>query len=151
MKNFKVVIFIFAILCFSEIVFSQETKTTKCVVPKGLGGKYKLLSEAFPIGNSNEVLLEVIIKPKHFNKADLIELTKRIKTEYCNINEISLSMFDSKKVALGWHYDFVTSKGSIDRRRGIYFLNRKTNEEVIEFSTKFGNPISEVKLNLSEK
>ena len=144
MLKIKFVICLGIILFFSGLVFSQSENKVKCKTSKSIGGKYILFSETYLVENPNRVLLEIIIKPKNFNKEYMTKLANRIKLQYCNINTISVEIFDSKKSLLGWHYDFVTTGGKIDRRRGIYFLDKKTGEESLEFSTKSGNPINEI-------
>jgi hypothetical protein len=139
------------ILLTSLSSFAQEKEVNKCSVPKSNGGKYKIASESRLVGKSGEIILEIVIKPKNFTKEYMTEAAKRIRAEYCNDDVLYVSIFDSEKAIRGWHLDWMESKGKIDRRRGVYLLNKRTEEEIIEFSTQPGNPINEVKLTLQIK
>lgn len=133
----------------SLLSFAQEQNIKKCKVPKSTGGKYTLSSESRPIGRSDEVIVDVIVKPGHFNTSFMNEFGKRIKATYCHENVILLSIFDSKTDIVGWNYDWVLSQGKDDRRRGTYLFDRKAAKDAVEFSTKKGNPINEVRIDFT--
>ena len=149
MEKFKVTFLFSSILFVCSVSFAQQQEIEKCPVSKETSGKYKLFTASRPLETYKQVLLQIIVKPKNFTKEYMTEIAKRIKTEYCKEEIVMLNIFDSKKSLLGWHYDYVVTGGKTDRRRGTYLLNRKTGEEAIEFSTKSGNPINEIRIELS--
>ena len=146
--RFRITALISLVLLTTFVCAAQNEKIQKCSVPKGVGGKYKLIFEARPLGEPKTVLVDVVIKPKNFTKQYMTEFAERVKAEYCNEDWVGIAIFDSKKAQLGWHYDFVISGGKVERRRGTYLLERKIGREGIEFSTKPGNPINEVRIEL---
>lgn len=146
----RIVVLASLILCVSFVSSAQDQKIKKCSVPKEMKGKYKLALEARPLGESKKIILDVVIKPKNFTKEYMTEFVNRIRAEYCNEDIISLAIFDNKKSVQNWYRNFATSGKKIDEKRGTYLLNRKTGEEGIEYSTKAGNPINEVRIELSK-
>lgn len=147
-KNYFIICGLLLVSFFS--VFGQKTEVKKCSVPKGIDGKYKLISEVYTYGEAKHLLIEVAIKPKNFNRKYMIEFVKRIRAIYCNENSIYLSIFDNKKDQLGAVHDLFMSNGKVDRRRGSYSFEKKTNEEILEFSLKKGNPRNEVKIDFNQ-
>ena len=124
-------------------------KIEKCTVKHLPGGKYRVFSEFHVIGKTDELLLDVILKPKDFTKEFMRDFADRVKKTYCNENVISVQIFDDKKAAIGADYDFVVSHGEIDRRRGTYYLNRTNGKDAVEFSRKRGSPVNEVRIDFS--
>lgn len=135
-------------VCFS--VVGQKQKIETCSAKNLKGGEYKLISVIYPVNTPHKVVLDIWIKPKNFTKEYMTKLATRLRATYCNEDYISVSIFDNKKDQLGSGHDFIISGGKINRSRGYYWLNKKTGEEGISFSTKPGNPIDEVKIIFSE-
>ena len=149
MQMFRIAALFGVTLFLCSISFAQQ-KIEKCLLPTGVGGKYKLFVASRPLETNKEILLQVIVKPKNFTKDYMTKFAERVKSEYCNEEIIAVNIFDSKKSLLGWHYDYVVTGGKVDRRRGTYLLDKRKSEEAIEFSAKPGNPINEVRIELSE-
>ena len=145
---------IMALVCFVLFVsissFAQQQKVEKCFVPRNVRAKYQLVVEARPIGEAKTIILDVVVKPKNFTKEYMTKFANRIKTEYCSDDVITLQIFDNEASVRKWYGDFREGVKTADgERRGMYYLNRKTGEETIEYSTKLGNPINEVRIELS--
>jgi hypothetical protein len=124
-------------------------RVQKCDV-SAAAGRYKVIFATRPNSVGSEVLLDVVISPKNFNRSFMNDFVRRIRATFCKEDTISISLFDSEKAAKGWHYIYMISKGQTDSRRGTYMFNRRSGKEALEFSTKPGNPIDEVKMELSE-
>lgn len=139
----------FLILSFSLVSIAQETEIQKCAVPKNIDGKYKLAAEVRPLGEPKRLHVYVVVKPKNFTKEFMTELAKRLKSVYCNEDAIYVTIFDSKEKITGWFHDYVLSGRKVDKRRGTYLIDRNESKETIEFSTKSGNPIDEVRIDFT--
>lgn len=136
-------------MSFSSANFGQEQKIQKCPVPEGIGGKYKIIFETRTLGEPKRIILDVVVNSKNYTKEYLTEFAKRIKAEYCNENYLSVNIFDNKKAIRIWYENFIVSEKRSEERRGTYLLDKQTDYEVVEFSTRPGNPINEVRIELS--
>jgi len=143
-KSMRYWLFLLLFLCFCNLCVAQGKK---CSVPKGIGGKYKLVSESYASSIPREVHLEVVIKPENFTKEYLTKFRKRIKAKYCNPDYIFAVIFDNEEAAVK-HYDSITAK--MDSWRANYIFDRPLGEDNITFSTKPGNSNKEIVIDFNE-
>lgn len=146
----KRLIIVFFLSIYLSFYSSAQVVNESCKY-KGNEGKYKLLWQARTIRGENTLLLHILIKPKNVNRDFLILLAKRIRSEYCNEKNVYVVIFDDRKLASDFHRtDYFLSKDKIIER-GHYKLDRENGVELLEFSTKRGNPTTEIKVDLSDK
>lgn len=148
MKRTNLLLILFLGILCANLSFAQSKD--KCKVSNSLKGKFKVVFEARPVGNPDELILDVVIKPKNHNTEFLRDFVIRMDRTYCNVQVLWVSIFESKKDAPGWHYDYVTSGRKIDRRRGTFILDRTCGKENLEYATARGRPIDEVKIDNSK-
>lgn len=137
-------LFLLLFLCFCNLCIAQDTK---CSVPQGTGGKYKLLSEDYASSIPREVVLEVVIKPENFTKEYLTEFRKRIKAKYCDPDYIVVSIYDNEGAAVRV-YDSITAQ--LDSKRASYIFDRPMGTDIIKFSTKPGNSNQEIVIDFNK-
>jgi hypothetical protein len=95
--------------------------------------------------------LFIVIKPSDINKKSMVQLAKRLKAEFCLYERAQFVIFDNKKYAdVTSMNDYIQSKGKTILMRGYYSFNRITGEDLLEFSTKRGNPTTENQIDLSK-
>ena len=129
--------------------FAQATKPQKCksVVR---GGKYKWARILPPSDTTDLFFGFVLVNSKKINRDFMIELAKRLKEEYCHAEKFQVVIFDDRKYANTYSLsDYASSNGKIILVRGFYAFDRKTGKDLLEFSTKLGNPTTEVQIDLS--
>lgn len=147
MKRNLVIIYI---ICTCFLVQSKAQSVNDNCKYNVDGGEYKLLWKSRTIRGENRLLLHILVKPKNVKRDYLIQLTKRVKSEYCNERKILVVIFDDRKMAEKFHRtDYFLSKNKIIER-GYYQIDKEKGEELLEFSTKRGNPTTDVKIDLSE-
>lgn len=114
--------------------------------------KYKLALVSKTLEDEPTLILQISVKPKHFNKTDLLLLAKRLKEEYCKVTKLNVALFDSYKEAKGVAliHAWVTKSGKTGALRGFYDLNRITHKESIMFATKRNSQLDEVVIDLSK-
>jgi hypothetical protein len=130
---------------------AQKGETRKCETTVK-GGKYKVNSSS-PSSGKRGLMLSIVVKPKNFNREYMLQVAQRIKSEYCSEKEIIAVIFDDRKLDnLGaLPGDFPEPKDIEKVRRGYYSLDKAKSEEGIEFSTKRGNPTTEVEIDLTKE
>ena len=146
-------LFLNLILIFSfRTISAQENATPikECKVSLKEEVKYKLISIGRTVGEPYITGLRIVVKDKYFNKDDMVQLTKIIKARYCNEEIISVVMFDDAKVAKQARavIDQLAGNRKVPEIRGFYSMDRKTEKEIISFSTKRGNPADEISIQL---
>ncbi len=93
----------------------------------------------------------LLVRPKDINRDFMIALASRLKQEYCHAKRIHVFIFDEKKYAnVNSIIDFASSSGKTILMRGAYGYDRESGKDVIEFSTKLGNPTTEIQIDLSK-
>jgi hypothetical protein len=96
--------------------------------------KYKILFEDASTRKS-EIFLEVYVASERFTVDSMMKLIRRLRTEYCNLDSISVRFYDTQKVdrmpdpppqpLIDWH-----SKTPF---KGFYEYNRKANTGELTF------------------
>lgn len=119
-------------LCFCNVSLAQDKK---CSVPKGTGGKYKLVSEDYASSLPREVLLKVVLAPENLTKEYLTELRKRVKAEYCDPDYIVVDIYETEEAAVR-RYDSMTA--AMEAQRGNYLFDRPMKTDRLEFSPESG-------------
>jgi hypothetical protein len=126
----------------------NETKSCKSNIK---GGKYKRAEISSWYRQPRRFSGNVLIKPKNINKDFLILMAKRLKSEYCGAEYLKVAIYDNAtSMDSGWEI-YNKSKGNVVRQRGNYVFDRITGQEYLEFSTKLGNPISEIRIDLTKE
>lgn len=145
----KYILFACVALVLTMQVFAQETEIKKCHSDIKRG-KYKLVSASYGIRGERQLLLIIVVPPKKINREDFIWLAKRLKSEYCHDEKLTAVIYDNKKyIDHGYFMDSLNSGGKRNWARGYYSFDRATDKDLIEFSSKLGNPTDENKIDLS--
>lgn len=130
-------------------IFGQENDIIKCK-PQIKDGKYKIISEGKTISGEKRLLVFIYVKPKDINRQYLLQTPQRIKETYCNDPQLIAVIFDNKKTMYQYALsDYARTNGKVVRMRGFYSFDRKTGKDLLEFSTKRGDPTTEVQIDLS--
>ncbi len=147
-------LFVFCSLTILLILFSMgqavAQESNKCRVSVK-GGKYRGTNIA-SIRNDPDVYAGfLLVRPKDVNREFMIALASRLKQEYCHAKKVNVFIFDQKKYA-NWNSikDFISSGGKTILMRGAYGFDRESGKDLLEFSTKLGNPTTEIQIDLSE-
>lgn len=95
--------------------------------------------------------LRIFVEPNNFNEAFIRKLADRLTSEYCNEDKVYAVIFDNRKLARDSFFmeDYVRTGGKLIQMRGFYTLDRSIGKIAIEFSTKLGNPTTEIQIDLS--
>ncbi|MBX7054654.1 MAG: hypothetical protein K1X36_06840 [Pyrinomonadaceae bacterium] len=141
-------LFLLAFGLFGAQLAAGQT-VNKCKVTKSLGGKFKIVSQARPVGSTDELSLNVVIKPENFTDEFLRDFMRRVDETFCNEILVGVAIFDSEKDSAGWFYDYATSNGRIDRRRGVYILDRSCGKNSLGYSSTKGRSIDEFEIENS--
>ena len=148
-KGLFAILSLCCLLCCMTNAPGQIKEMKKCI-SRIDGGDYKLISSSKLSDQPKSVHLYIVVNPKRLNKDGMILVAKRLKDDYCDVEHLTVVIFDNRKFANSISMsDFIKSKGKTVLMRGFYSFDRTSGEEGIEFSTKRGNPTSEVKINLA--
>lgn len=142
---------IVAFLFLNAYQLNAQNKNEKKCKSEVTGGKYKWVGIAPLLQEPGNLYGYVLVKPKYIRRDFMIQLAKRLKSEYCNAENFQVIIFDDGKYANSYSMqDYVSSKGKIILMRGFYSFNRSTGVDGLEFSTKFGNPTTEIQIDMSK-
>ena len=145
----KYLLLIFVSLLLSMPSFAQEVKVEKCR-SEVKGGRYKLYSASYGMRGERPLLLIIVVNQRRINREDMIQLARRLKSEYCHEEKLMTVIYDNRKyINHNYFVDFLNSGGKKNWARGYYSFDRATGKDLIEFSSKLGNPTDENKINLS--
>jgi hypothetical protein len=139
------------ILLLSLSADAQWRKVKRCQATEK-AGKYKLFFDWRPLDERRTVSAYIIVKPKNINRKYLLQVARRLKSEYCYDEKLNVIIFDDiKLISADPVLDYANSDQKIVKWRGLYSFDRATGKESFEFSTKLGNPTNEVQVDLSTK
>jgi hypothetical protein len=94
--------------------------------------------------------VRIVVRQKNFNRDYMLRLARTLRQRFCKDDEISVVIFDSKRVAKTMDMGlFLRGKIKVSELRGFYTLTNHGKSESIQFSTKKGNPNNEVLVKLS--
>jgi hypothetical protein len=151
--RWSAILFTFVTLAFSVQVTNGQ-KPVKCPVRREtksapqyrIGQVKRGETEGQPI-----LLLQVSVKPQHFNRYDMAALAKRLNEEFCNEKRLNVAITDNHKAAKDKSllYGLMT-KQPARSLRGFYDLDRVTGKEGITYSNKPGGPLDEVVFNFDK-
>lgn len=151
MNKRKCFLILFFFCCLALQTFAQAKKIHKCG-SNVKGGEYKLVNGSYSMEAPKNLLLFITISPKNVNKDFMTQLAKRIKTEFCREDDVQVVIFDDPKPASGTSLsDYISSNGKIILMRGFYSFNKKNGKDVLEFSTRRGNPTTEMQIDFAAK
>ncbi len=138
------------ILMMSQLTAQSEKLATEKCEFRGESGKYKLIFlDETQDENGISVFLHIKLNAKKYKKTEMVKLAKRLFAEYCKADELLVAIFESEKDSgLSLLPGYIIGKPIVTR--GYYSFNRKTGENGIEYSTKKGNPTTEIQIDLSE-
>ena len=139
-------------LFFCTHPVNAQTKTEKKCKSEISGGKYKWSGIAPLLKEPDYLFGYILVKPKEVERNFMIQFAKRLKSEYCNAEKFQVIIFDDRKYAIpSSMQDYISSKGKIILMRGFYSFDRATGKDILEFSTKLGNPTTEIQIDLSKE
>lgn len=128
----------------------QDLAKKNC--PKTSGPSYKIGFKSYQVGDPLSVILQIEVDKKYFNKESMIELARRLRSDYCKATLLSVTLYDNMKAARdpGNLFLLAESHGKTIRMRRFYILDRKTGEEGLEFSTELGKPTNQVPIHFKD-
>lgn len=132
---------------------TNDQRIIECKVSTRPLVKYKLVSIGRGIGKAPLLGLRIVVRDKYFNKNHMLLLVRQINEKYCYDNEIGVTIFDDEKIAKIARIvvEHLAGERVVPEIRGFYSYSRLTGKEQLEFSTKRGNPTSEMTFDLSKE
>jgi hypothetical protein len=117
------------------VVLAQEPK--RCPVKEESGHvKYRMgLTERG--GGDLPLIIQISVDPRNINGTDLVILAKQLNEVFCKEQKINVVIFDSYRYAANFSPSSENPyyvKG-LESMRGGYYLDRKTGEEFVQFTT----------------
>ena len=135
-------------LAWSQNRNDRELSRT-CRAPKLDSGRYKLLFTTRGVTGDKTLILYILLKSEDINRGYLLTVAERINKTYCNEASVIAAIFDERKYAGTFAVtDFAVSRNVYPGYRGQYRLNRQPISETLMYSSKKGNPIDEVEIDL---
>ena len=141
--------------CLLTPTVSSGQKLNKCEVKdKSLRSlKYRIvntersfLSTGLPI-----IGINISVAHKDINREFLLRLAQHLNQRFCREERMVVGIFDDPKAA---RYFNPPVRAVLDAWRGEYFLDRRTGEEYVAFSTVpnyHDNPQARIKIELGAK
>ncbi len=137
------------IVCATGILMGQ---TNDCDKPRTGTAKYKVVRNEIPRFAPNTRSLRIVVKEKLFNRDSMVRLARTIRRQFCSDDEISVMIFDDERVARNMDEGlYLAGKIKVPELRGLYAFGDHGRSDSIEFSTKRGNPISEIVIDLTSQ
>lgn len=117
------------------VVLAQEPK--RCPVKKeSRHVKYRMgLIERG--GGDLPLIIQISVDPRNINKTDLVILAKQLNKAFCKEEKMVVTVFDSYRYAKNFSPSGENPyywKG-LESMRGEYYIDRKTDEEFVEFTS----------------
>jgi hypothetical protein len=107
------------------------------------------------IDGDKVLLLNLSINSKYLNREDMIELARQVKNDFQKEEKIDALFFINYNAAKTFDEEFHPHSKNYEKNwkaiKGRYFLNRKTEEEYVSFSTIEKKPFDGEKIDLSKK
>jgi hypothetical protein len=89
----------------------------------------------------------ISIDPNHFNRADMMSLASEIRKEFIEKDKLKVGILDDANTARLFVTGGLELPDYDKAERGRYTLDRAKCQEQIEFSTRRGKPVSEVRIS----
>jgi len=147
--NFRSLCLIILVCVFAaNLVGSTTAQTCESQVK---GGKYKWAGIDPTLTDPGSYFGFVLVRSKDIDREYIIKLAHRLKDEYCKAQRLQVVIFDNRKhTGSDALLAYQESNGRIVLMRGFYAFDRTSGRDVIEFSTKLGNPTTEVTIDLQK-
>jgi hypothetical protein len=97
-----------------------------------------------------ELILEISVEPENFTRDKMFLLARQLNKDFPNESRIYAVIFDSESAARNYNPAGGTYSISKKLERGEYFLDRVKGRESINFSTRRGNPVDEIKVSIND-
>lgn len=120
--------------------------------------KYRLGKSSRSVEGPPSLLIHISIKPKNFNREDMLTLAHQLNRDFCNEQIIAVLIFDSHRSAKSFappgiisdlrHPHSETHDRDMKSLRGSYYLDRTAGKESIRFNSVPGKPTNEIKIDL---
>jgi hypothetical protein len=88
-------------------------------------------------GSAPTALIQISVPPQHINRNDLVALGTQLKKVFCEEQRLDIVIFDSYLYAQNFSpvEENPYYRQGLESMRGLYYLDRTTGEEFVEFST----------------
>ena len=90
----------------------------------------------------------ISLEPEHFTRSEMVSLGRVLKNDFCREQKLYIRILDDYRVAANFQPVAYEAPIFKEAWRGVYFLNRATGEEYIQFATERRKRIDEIKINL---
>lgn len=140
-----------AICVCTSLTVGQKTINCQHQIENRGAPKYRIGYQERTKGKPSILVLYISIKPKHFNRDDMIALAKRLNKDFRRELQLNVVICDEYETAKdpGIIYDLLRREPPL-ALRGFYELDRVSGKEGISFSTERGKPMDEVDIDLSK-
>ena len=147
--KYTVLLTTMALIAFAGCVKSYGQTNPDCKI-RVEGGKYQWKGVS-QVKTESAFFGYVLVKPKEINREFLFRLARRLKREYCEAERLQVVIFDQKKYANPLSQaDHIDSGGKTFLMRGFYSFDRTQGTDLLEFSSKPGNPTTENMFDLTK-
>lgn len=135
---------------------SRETQTEGTTantapdpVPNLQAVTYKVSTFARIPAEHNKLILLISTEPESFTRDKMLVLARQLNKDFPNEQRIYAVIFDSEAAVRNYDPAGGTYSMSKKLERGEYYLDRVKGRESINFSSRRGNPVDEIKITLS--
>ncbi len=116
------------------------------------GGTYKWAAIDPLLRDPNSYFGFVLVRPQNVKRDFLVKLATRLKSDYCKAEKLQVVIVDKRRYANSTSLtDYADSRGRIVLMRGFYSFDRVSGRDLLEFSSRFGNPTTENQIDLSKE
>ena len=155
MKKFSALSALLLGILFSVSIVNGQARRqpsfVKCKTTLKNAPPYSLGTKSRTLDGPPTLLLQIGVKPKHFNREDMMLLGQRLGLELCQEERVHIGIFDDRSAAkdYGTIYAYLAQKTEPGPLRGFYDLDRVAKKATLQFCTKRNNPLDEVVIDLT--
>jgi hypothetical protein len=156
MKSTRIIMYSQAALILVSVLLAsavgQESVSRQRLNEANGSPKYRIAYRRRDNSAPTRLRLHISVEPKHFNRADMASLARRLNTDFRNEQELNVVICDEYKAAKspGIIYDLLRREPPL-ALRGFYELDRAKGKEGISFSTERGKPLDEIDIDFSKE
>lgn len=107
------------------------------------------IKHVFPAKDTQGFTIVIVtVDPAHFNRADMKTLACRLNKTFSQSSRMKAGLLDDENVARLFLSGNLEMPEFGKAQRGLYYLDRATRKEYIQFSTKRDKPNNEVRIKV---
>ena len=111
---------------------------------------YQVLRVLPPARNGTRIAY-ISTSNENFTQESVLVLAKQLKTRFIKYSIIKAILFDDRLLAKSYAWGKFDPEGIENEARGLYFLDRVSAKEYVQFSSRKGNSYNEISIEINEK